>query len=123
MRKTYCVPAAWSNLFFRQDQLNELWNLIEADKYEEDWRVDSNGDVLLVVDDAMLERILTDNVESAWYAFGAHKGGQKDGKKFFLSRPEHLKGTYIIKGIYTPHLMFVPVKHQKREYFFVQEGY
>lgn len=125
MRKTYAVPARYSTQFMYQDQLNKFWNLIE-DKYDEDWRVDSNGDLILEVDDNMLERILQDNYAPAWYNFGAYGGGMKPGPKFeryMLNRPEHLKGLYIIKGIYTPHLMFVPVGQQKREYFFVQEGY
>lgn len=104
----------------RQHKLDEFWTLIE-EMYPEDWRVDANGDLILEVDDAMLERILSENVATAWYSFGAHRGGQReDGTKFFLSRPEYLKGTYIIKGVYDPTQRFV---NKKREYYFVQEGF
>ena len=118
MRHTETTPEGMN-----QNKLDQFWTLIE-DKYEEEWRVDSNGEVLLVVDDELLERILTDNVATAWYTFGAHKGGlTPEGQRYFLSRPEHLRGTYIIKGIYAPDLSYIPGDYAKREYFFVQEGF
>ena len=61
---------------FFQEKLDAFWNLIE-DKYEDEWRMEYSGAINLRVDDAMLERILNDNVETAWYAFGAFKGGQE----------------------------------------------
>lgn len=117
MRKT--EVTFWKGYEPAQDKLDTFWNLIE-DKYEEDWRTDYNGDVVLEVDDAMLERILSDNISTAWYTFGAHKGGQtEDGTRFFLSRPEYLKGTYIIRGIYDTRGY---MERTRREYRFVQEG-
>ena len=106
----------------KQDKLDIFWTLIE-DRYEEDWRVDPNGDITLEVDSDLLERILSDNYATAWYAFGAWAGGYKDGKKFLLDRPEWLKGTYTIKGIYAPDLSYVKGDYQNRTYFFVQEGF
>jgi hypothetical protein len=123
MRKTITTGNEYSSRYFRQEKLDTFWNLIE-DKYDEDWRVESNGDVTLEVDDAMLERILSDNSAIAWYDFGSFRGGQReDGTRFYLARPEYLKGTYIIKGIYAPDLSYVRGDYQKREYFFVQEGF
>lgn len=118
MRKT--EVTFWKGYEPAQEKLDVFWNLIE-DKYEEDWRTDYNGDVVLDVDDAMLEKILHDNTATAWYEFGSHAGGQKElnGPKHFLSRPEHLKGTYIIRGIYDARGY---MQHTRREYRFVQEG-
>jgi hypothetical protein len=121
MRQTITTGNAYSQ-YFRQEKLDTFWDLIE-DRYEEDWRVDQNGDVTLVVDDALLERILTENYYVAWYAFGTWSGSDKDGKKFLLDRPEFLKGTYVIKGIYAPDLSYVKGDYQTRTYFFIQEGF
>lgn len=104
---------------FFQEMLDAFWSLIE-DKYEDEWRMEYSGAINLRVDDAMLERILNDNVETAWYAFGAFKGGQdKTGRRFFLSRPETLKGLYSITGIYNERQALVD---GPREYFFEPEG-
>lgn len=101
-----------------QEKLDAFWNLIE-DKYEDEWVVEYSGAINLRVDDAMLERILNDNVADAWYVFGAFKGGNKDGKRFFLSRPENLKGLYSITGIYNERQALVD---GPRSYFFEPEG-
>lgn len=123
MRQTNTTGTDYLKLSTAQDKLDQFWTLIE-DKYEEDWHVEQNGDVTLEVDDAMLERILTDNTAVAWYTFGAFRGGQKaDGTRFYISRPEFLKGTYTIKGIYAPDLSFIKGDFQTRTYFFVQEGF
>lgn len=123
MRQTNTTGTDYLKLSTAQDKLDEFWTLIE-DKYEEDWHVEQNGDVTLEVDDAMLERILSENTAVAWYTFGAFRGGQKkDGTRFYLSRPEYLKGTYTIKGIYAPDLSYIKGDYQTRTYFFVQEGF
>lgn len=119
MRKT--KVTFWKGYEPPQDKLDAFWNLIE-DKYEEDWRTDYNGDVVLEVDDDMLERILRDNYSTAWVAFGSYGGGMKPGPKFeryMLERPEFLKGTYIIRGIYNSR---GSMEHTRREYSFLQEG-
>ncbi len=85
----------------KQAELDRFWDLIE-DKFDEDWRVDSNGDVLLEVDDFLLDRVLV--------ATG-------------IAFPDSLRGTYIIKGIYKPDLSYLRGDYQKRTYFFVQEGF
>jgi hypothetical protein len=90
-----------------QSKLDIFWSLIE-DKYEEEWRIDFSGAMVLRVDDAMLERILKDNVATAWYSFGAFYGGQReDGTRFFLSRPDYLLGLWSIEGVYSNHYTLV----------------
>jgi hypothetical protein len=119
MKKTYCVPAALSNDAFFQGQLDKFWPFIE-NHYEEEWRVQANGDLILTVDDAMLERVLQDNYAEAWAKFGTYGGGMKPGPKFerfMLHRPEHLQGDYIIRGIYNLSQRLV---NGPREYFFIQ---
>ena len=123
MRHTTVTPEGTFTSVRAQENLDVMWNLIE-DNYPEEWRLDSNGDVLLEVDDAMLERILMANYRLAYYEFGTYRGGQTpEGKRFLLRRPEHLKGTYIIKGIYTEDFQLVFSDYKHREYFFVAEGF
>lgn len=88
-----------------QEKLDAFWNLIE-NNYEDEWRVTYSGAVVLVVDDAMLERVLHDNVAVAWFKFGSNLGGwDENNHRYFTSRPEWLKGLYTIEGIYAPESM------------------
>lgn len=131
MRQTYCVPAAYSHSSLYQPQLEAMWKLIE-DHYEEDWRVDLNGDVLLVVDSDFLHRILEDCAsysQEVWNDFekttGVREEHNPEAQRWeWVNVPEHLQGTYYIRGIYRPEDMrLMAAALQKREYFFVQEGY
>jgi len=97
----------WLKSFTFQSDLDKFWDFIE-DKYEDEWRVDYSGAMILTVDDNMLERILRDNYETAWLRFGTFRGGQTaEGRKFLLSRPEYLKGTWSITGVYSNHYTLV----------------
>lgn len=90
-----------------QAQLDAFWSLIE-DSYEEEWRVEISGAMVLVVDDAMLERILGDNVAIAWFQFGSNRGGvDKHGLASFSNRPEWLKGLWSIEGVYNAKQAYV----------------
>lgn len=110
----YLTAPGW------QGKMDAFWNLIE-NHYEEEWRVEISGAVVLVVDDAMLERVLSDNIAIAWEQYGAFKGGQDaEGRKFFLSRPEYLKGLWSIQGIYNDRQAYVG---GERSYFFEPEGF
>lgn len=103
-----------------QEKLDAFWNLIE-NHYEEDWRVDANGDLILEVDGEFLEAILTENYSVAYYAFGTWAGGRNaEGESFLLDLPLYLMGTYTIKGVYLPDQRYVS---GLRTYFFVQEGF
>lgn len=102
-----------------QEKLDKFWELIE-NHYEDEWRVEYSGAVNLVVDDAMLERILSDNVAEAWYVFGSNRGGvDEHGHKCFTNRPEWLKGLYSITGIYNERQAYVG---GPRSYFFEPEA-
>lgn len=119
MRQT--ITTGESYLSRRQDKLDTFWNLIE-NHYEEDWRVDYNGDLILEVDGEFLEEILTENYSVAYYAFGTWAGGRNaEGESFLLGLPLYLKGTYIIKGVYNDKGHWIHTTDQKREYFFIQE--
>lgn len=111
------APAFYRNLYM--EKIDMFWNLIE-NSYEDEWRVEYSGAVSLVVDDAMLERILSDNVAVAWFTFGSNRGGETpEGVKYFLSRPEWLKGLWSITGIYNERQTLVD---GERSYFFEPEG-
>jgi hypothetical protein len=119
MKKTYCVPAVLTSDGLFQRTIDKFWPLIE-NHYEEEWRVQHNGDLILTVDSDMLERVLQDNYAEAWIKFGSFAGGMKEGPKFerfMLQRPENLIGEYIIKGVYDASQRLV---NGEREYFFLQ---
>lgn len=93
--------------FSSQSKMDAFWNLIE-NSYEEEWRVEISGAMVLVVDDAMLERILNDNIAVAWFAFGSNRGGvDEHGNKSFTNRPEGMKGLWSIEGVYNAKQAYV----------------
>jgi hypothetical protein len=102
-----------------REKLDAFWELIE-NHYEDEWRVEISGIVSLVVDDAMLERILHDNVAVAWYKFGSNLGGwDENDHRYFTSRPEYLKGLWSIEGVYNHKMAYVG---GPRTYAFEPEG-
>jgi len=78
--------------------LDTFWGLIE-DHYEEEWRVQADGSMILTVDSDMFERVIQDNYAQ------------------MLPRPENLIGEYIIKGVYDANQRLVD---GDRTYFFIQ---
>ena len=103
-----------------QTQLDRFWDLIETN-YAEDWRWDYDGSVLLEVDDAMLRRICADHPEAAELDFETYEMHNPESERWeWVNLPEHLTGTYIIKGIYNAKQQRLDVQ---REYFFTQEGF
>jgi hypothetical protein len=90
-----------------REKLDAFWELIE-NHYEDEWRIEISGIVSLVVDDAMLERVLNDNIAVAWYTFGSNKGGwDENNRRYFTSRPEYLKGLWSIEGVYNHKMAYV----------------
>jgi len=118
IRKTNVEPKTLGHDWgYLQTRLDHFWTLIE-NHYEEEWRVQANGDLTLTVDSDMLERVLKDNYAQSWLAFGTFNGGQTaEGKKFLLHRPENLIGEYVIKGVYDASQRLV---NGERTYFFTQ---
>jgi hypothetical protein len=117
MKKTYCVPAEFSNDAFFQAQLDKFWPFIE-NHYEEEWHVQANGDLILTVDGEFMEQVLMENYAEAWLKFGTFSGGRTaEGESFLLHMPTHLMGEYIIKGVYNASQRLV---NGPREYFFIQ---
>lgn len=117
MRHTNTTPDDWFTRHSMQNSLDLFWSLIE-NHYEEEWRVESDGSLILTVDSGMLERVLFDNYAQAWLNWGTFAGGQtEEGKKFLLRRPENLIGEYVIKGVYDASQKLV---NGERTYFFTQ---
>jgi hypothetical protein len=110
---------AYLELGSTQANMDAFWELIE-NHYEEEWRVEISGIISLEVDDAMLERILHDNVAVAWYQFGSNAGGMDEhGNRSFVGRPEWLKGLWSIEGVYNNKMAYVG---GPRTYAFEPEG-
>jgi hypothetical protein len=100
--------------------LDAFWYLIE-DKFDEDWRVASNGDVILEVDEDMLIRILDSAPTVALMEFGAYEDHSPEHERYeWYNLPEDLLGTYTIQGIYAPDLSFIKGDYQTRTYYFEQ---
>jgi len=118
IRTTHVTPGTvWSTLWSNQDHLDTFWNFIE-NHYEEEWRVQADGSLILTVDSDMLDRVLLDNYAAAWIKYGTFRGGQTaEGKKFLIHRPEYLMGEYIIKGVYDE---FQRLVNGERTYYFTQ---
>lgn len=118
MRHTTIIPEEAST-FYAEQQLDAMWLLIE-NSYEEDWHVEANGDLTLEVDADMLTRVLEDNPEVAARSFSAHEEHNPENERYeWVNLPEHLCGTYTIKGVYNAKQQRLDVL---REYFFTQEG-
>lgn len=116
MRTTAVTPQE-DNSPLLQTKLDQMWTLLE-DHYDEEWSVEADGTIYLVLDAEMLEQVLDDNTADAWYMFGAFHGGQtQDGERFFVHRPEYLKGRYSIKGVYDASQRLVD---GARTYFFTK---
>jgi len=114
MRTTNVTPEETAP---RQEDLDVMWGFIE-NHYEEEWRVEANGDLTLEVDGELLEEILSDNYAEAWFKFGTWAGGRNaEGESFLLDMPLRLIGEYIIKGVYNANQRLV---NGEREYFFLQ---
>jgi hypothetical protein len=117
MRKTY-FEAEWTPTL--QRELDTMWVMIE-NSYPEDWRVEANGDMTLEVDEDMLNRVLEDHPEIAELDLETYEMHNPENECYeWVNYPEHLIGTYTIKGVYNAAQVYV--NHQ-RHYFFTQEGF
>lgn len=118
MRKTEVTPEE-ANTSLLQTQLAYMWRLIE-DKYDEEWRVEYSGAVVLNVDEALLERILRDNPAEASMYFGAKEEHNPEYEKYeWVDFPEYLIGLYSIQGVYDNYYRLVD---GPRSYSF-EQGY
>ena len=118
MRETTVTPAEVGYKY--QQQLDAFWNLIE-NNYEEDWRVEANGDLILEVDADFIEQVCAVNPQIVFEAFKAYEMHNPEYEKWeWINLPEQLCGTYIIKGVYDENQRFI---NHARRYFFTQEGF
>lgn len=103
MRKTnvaiqdsYTMSAAF------QYNSEKFWDWIEGMPFtDEDWKVDANGDMVLVVTEEYLTKLLLDDENKAYDAYGIWEERESDtGAWVVHNLPEYLCGTYRIKGVY-----------------------
>lgn len=119
MRHTEVTPEEEANNTELQTRLDKFWNMIE-DFYEEEWRVEISGAIVLNVDKALLERILRDNPHTAKLHFGAHEEHNPEYRRYeWVDFPEDLIGLYAIEGIYNERQALVD---GPRSYSF-EQGY
>ena len=117
-RKTEIVaPAATVPT---QYALDTFWNWIEGTpQTDEMWRVEANGDMVLVVDGETLAEILEDDAAKAYNDFDTYTIQDREtGENEIYGLPFELCGTYTIKGVYDEFQR--RVEHE-RTYFFSQE--
>lgn len=119
MRHTEVTPEEEANNTELQTRLNYFWRLIE-DRYEDEWRVEYNGTVVLNVTEELLTKILSDNSAEASMYFGAYEEHNPEYRKYeWVNFPEDLIGLYAIEGIYNERQALV---NGTRSYSF-EQGY
>lgn len=119
MRHTTVGPEEVATDVQLQARLDCLWDLIE-DHYEEEWRVEYSGAVVLDMTEALLTRILRSDGDKALLCFGAYEEHNPEYQKYeWVNFPDDLLGLYSIQGIYSNYYTRVD---GPRSYFF-EQGY
>jgi hypothetical protein len=116
-RKTYIDADEYSLTL--QEKLDKFWDWIEGMPVtDEMWKVEANGDMVLVVDEATMIEILEDDMGKAYEDFGPyHMTDRETGEDVIYGIPFYLLGTYTIKGVYDASQRLVD---GERTYFFTQ---
>ena len=101
-------------------KMDKFWDWIEGTpQTDEMWRVEANGDMVLVVNEDTLNEILNDDWAKAYEDFDAHREVESDtGETVIIGLPYELCGTYTIKGVYDANQRLVD---GERTYYFSQE--
>jgi hypothetical protein len=83
-------------------QFDKLWNWIEGMPFtDEDWKVDANGDMVLVVTEEYLTKLLFDDENKAYEDFNVWEERESDTGAYVVHNlPDYLCGTYRIRGVY-----------------------
>ena len=119
MRHTEVTPEEVANDAELQKRLDHFWNMIE-DFYDEEWRVEFSGAVVLDLTEALLEKVLRDNPHSSRLYLGTYEEHNPEYRKYeWVNFPEDLIGLYSIEGIYNERQARVD---GTRTYFF-EQGY
>lgn len=100
--------------------LDTFWGWIEGMPVtDEMWRVEANGDMVLVVDEETMIEILEDDMAKAYNDFDTFTIQDREtGENELHGLPYQLCGTYTIKGVYDEFNRYVD---GERTYFFSQE--
>lgn len=118
IRKTHTTKNSTDSLP-SQHELDKFWDWLEAYPVEEMWRVQANGDMVLVVDEYVLTKILFDDQTKAYEDFEVFEEREREtGAWVVHNLPYQLCGTYTIKGVYAANQKLVD---GERTYFFSQE--
>lgn len=118
-RKTQITPDT-GHAIPSEFELDKFWGWIEeTPQTDEMWRVEANGDMVLVVDEDVLTKILFDDQTKAYDDFGVFEEREREtGAWVVHNLPYQLCGTYTIKGVYDANQKLVD---GERTYFFSQE--
>jgi hypothetical protein len=83
-------------------QFDKLWNWIEGMPFtDEDWKVDANGDMVLVVTEEYLTKLLVDDENKASDHSPVRDERESDTGAYVVHNlPDYLCGTYRIRGVY-----------------------
>ena len=102
-----------------QGVFDTFWNWIEGMPVtDEMWRVEANGDMVLVVDEDTLTEILKDDLTKAYEDFDTYEVHDEEARAYIVQDlPYFLLGTYTIKGVYDANQRLVD---GERTYFFIQ---
>lgn len=119
IRKTHITPGTGHAIPSEFD-LDKFWDWIEGKPAtDEMWRLEADGGMVLVVDEDLLTRILSDDWTKAYDDFGVfEEREQETGAWVIHNLPYQLCGTYTIKGVYNADQRLV---NGERTYFFSQE--
>lgn len=103
-----------------QLELDKFWGWIDGTpQTDEMWRVQANGDMVLVVDEETLVGILEDDMNKAHEDFDTFTMRDNETGEWDLYQlPYNLLGTYTIRGIYNDKQELVS---GEVTYFFSQE--
>ena len=103
-----------------QNVFEAFWGWIEGTpQTDEMWRVEANGDMVLVVDEETMIEILQDDMAKAYNDFDCHSVQDREtGENELYGLPYELCGTYTIKGVYDASQRLVD---GERTYFFSTE--
>lgn len=103
-----------------QNVFEAFWGWIEGTPHtDEMWRVEANGDMVLVVDEETMIEILEDDMAKAYNDFDTFTTRDREtGENELHGLPYELCGTYTIRGVYDANQRLVD---GERTYFFSTE--
>lgn len=119
-RKTNLTTQVGIAPFPSQRELDTFWNWIDGTPATDElWKVEANGDMVLVVDEETLTSILFEDETKAYEDFEVFEEREADtGAWVVHNLPYELLGTYTVRGVYNAKQELVT---EDVTYFFSQE--